>query len=159
MQLALQPEEGGRNWSCQLMRLMWSTRRRVSIGWLIRGADILNDAGLCTPSWTLKMADVSTVLEKGTPSVSVLLGKEVSYVNQKGGVSRRRRCGRTGKRWRWIGWGGNCRVNHSGKWRNDSRSEPSPEKHYWTHAEDHWKENGMWTVRSENCKGYSKKFY
>ena len=31
------------------------------------------------------MADVSTVLEKGTPSMSVLLGKEVSYVNQKGG--------------------------------------------------------------------------
>ena len=44
-----------------------------------------NDAGLCTPSWTPKMADVSTVLEKGTPSVSVLLGKEVSHVNQKGG--------------------------------------------------------------------------
>ena len=32
MQLALQPEEGGRNRSCQLMRLMWSTRRRVSTG-------------------------------------------------------------------------------------------------------------------------------
>ena len=31
------------------------------------------------------MADILIVLEKGTPSVSVLLGKEVSYVNQKGG--------------------------------------------------------------------------
>jgi hypothetical protein len=44
-----------------------------------------NDAGLCTPSWTPKMADVSTVLEKDTPSVSVLLEKEVSRVNRKGG--------------------------------------------------------------------------
>ena len=75
----------GRSRSCQLMRLMWSTRRRVTTGWLIRGAGLQNDAGLCTPSWTPKMADVSTVLEKGTPSVSVLLGKEVSHVNQKGG--------------------------------------------------------------------------
>ena len=44
-----------------------------------------NDTGLCTPSWTPKMADVSTVREKGTPSVCVLLEKEVSHVNRKGG--------------------------------------------------------------------------
>ena len=38
-----------------------------------------NDAGLCTPFWTPKMADVSTVLEKDTPDVIVRRENEVSH--------------------------------------------------------------------------------
>ena len=38
-----------------------------------------NDAGLCTPFWTPKMADVSTVLEKDTPDVIVRRENELSY--------------------------------------------------------------------------------
>ena len=37
-----------------------------------------NDAGLCTPFWTPKMADVSTVLERDTPDVIVRRENEVS---------------------------------------------------------------------------------
>ena len=38
-----------------------------------------NDAGLCTPFWTPKMADVSTVLERDTPEVIVRRENEVSH--------------------------------------------------------------------------------
>ena len=38
-----------------------------------------NDAGLCTPFWTPKMADVSTVLERDTPDVIVRRENEVSH--------------------------------------------------------------------------------
>ena len=38
-----------------------------------------NDAGLCTPFWTPKMADVSTVLERDTPDVIVRREDEVSH--------------------------------------------------------------------------------
>ena len=38
-----------------------------------------NDAGLCTPFWTPRMADVSTVLEKDTPDVIVRRENELSY--------------------------------------------------------------------------------
>ena len=38
---------------------------------------------LRTPFFAQRMEDVSTVLEKGTPGASVLLGKEVNRVNRK----------------------------------------------------------------------------
>ena len=38
-----------------------------------------NDAGLCTPFWTPKMADVLTVLEKDTPDVIVRRENEMSH--------------------------------------------------------------------------------
>ena len=38
-----------------------------------------NDAGLCTPFWTPKMADVLTVLEKDTPDVIVRRENDLSH--------------------------------------------------------------------------------
>ena len=38
-----------------------------------------NDAGLCTPFWTPRMADASTVLEKDTPDVIVRRENELSH--------------------------------------------------------------------------------
>ena len=49
-----------------------------------------NDAGLCTPFWTPRMADASTVLEKDTPDVIVRRENELSHEVHKVGLKDQR---------------------------------------------------------------------